>query len=156
MGFWVGIKRALNSTLGTKKFKPLDQIISEEKDLVASDNLYQYFFAGTRENVPVNEDLFVFKSNRNGSIRIVGSAQLPANVSNPFFRIYQGDNILCDFRIETNTETQILADLQITKGSEYKIVAYWGFDAASWKYNLMLSDLRICAHELNISGIEII
>lgn len=40
MSFWAGIKYALNSTLGTDKFKPLDEIILGTKSLLASDNLY--------------------------------------------------------------------------------------------------------------------
>ena len=44
MGFWSGIKYALNSTLGTKDFKPLNEIIRDEilngSGLVSSDNLY--------------------------------------------------------------------------------------------------------------------
>ena len=39
MGLWVGIKRALNSTVGTKEFKPLDQIIKGQRTLGASDNV---------------------------------------------------------------------------------------------------------------------
>lgn len=40
MGLWAGIKHALNSTLGTEDFKPLDKFIIEQKKLVASDDIY--------------------------------------------------------------------------------------------------------------------
>ena len=44
MGIWAEIKHALNSTLGTDAFKPLNEIIREEilngSGLVSSDNLY--------------------------------------------------------------------------------------------------------------------
>ena len=44
MGIWAGIEYALNSTLGTDKFKPLNEIIRDEilngSGLVSSDNLY--------------------------------------------------------------------------------------------------------------------
>lgn len=39
---WVQIKRALNRSLGTKEFKPLDELIKGQKTLIASDNLYSY------------------------------------------------------------------------------------------------------------------
>lgn len=39
---WAGIKHALNSTLGTKDFQPLDKLYYKGKSLVASDNLYMY------------------------------------------------------------------------------------------------------------------
>lgn len=44
MGIWAEINYALNSTLGTDKFKPLNEIIRDEilngSGLVSSDNLY--------------------------------------------------------------------------------------------------------------------
>lgn len=40
MGFWSGIKHALNSTLGTEDFKPLDRLMYEGKALQPSDELY--------------------------------------------------------------------------------------------------------------------
>lgn len=40
MGFWTEVKHALNSTLGTENFMPLDKIYTNGKSLVASDNIY--------------------------------------------------------------------------------------------------------------------
>ena len=40
MGIWAGIQHALNSTLGTKDFKSLDQMILGMRSLQASDNVY--------------------------------------------------------------------------------------------------------------------
>lgn len=37
MGFWAGIKHALNSTLGTEDFIPLDKLIKGQRTLAASD-----------------------------------------------------------------------------------------------------------------------
>lgn len=37
---WGYIKKALNSTLGTDKFRPLDKLFLKDKALVASDDLY--------------------------------------------------------------------------------------------------------------------
>lgn len=39
MGLWTGIKHALNSTLGTENFQPLDKIIEGQRTLAASDNV---------------------------------------------------------------------------------------------------------------------
>ena len=43
MGLWTGIKYAINSTLGTKEFEPLDKLITNQYRLVASDNVYKQF-----------------------------------------------------------------------------------------------------------------
>ena len=40
MGLWAGIKHALNSTLGTKDFMPLDKMILGMRSLQASDEVY--------------------------------------------------------------------------------------------------------------------
>ena len=42
MGIWAEIKRALNSTVGTEKFKSLDKMIMGVKGLVSSNNLYAH------------------------------------------------------------------------------------------------------------------
>ena len=45
MGFWACIKYALNSSLGTKNFEPLDQTIMYSKGLSASENNLYYTIA---------------------------------------------------------------------------------------------------------------
>ena len=58
MGIWAGIEYALNSTLGTDKFKPLNEIIRDEilngSGLVSSDNLY--YPSIIKENIDIEED----------------------------------------------------------------------------------------------------
>ena len=43
MGIWKEIKYALNSTLGTKDFKPLDELIIQQTKMVVSDEVYETF-----------------------------------------------------------------------------------------------------------------
>lgn len=40
MGLWAGIKYALNSTLGTDDFKPLDKQITDRIGLIPDENIY--------------------------------------------------------------------------------------------------------------------
>lgn len=40
MGFWAGVKHALNSTLGTENFQSLDKMIVNQTRMVESNNLY--------------------------------------------------------------------------------------------------------------------
>lgn len=72
MGSWVGIKRALNSTLGTGHFRPLNEIITNQ--LRASNNLYMNIeSAGSREYEKKGEDYVYkkkWKSYTNGSVNI--------------------------------------------------------------------------------------
>lgn len=80
---WAKIKKAINSTLGTSEFKPLDEIIKGQKSLLVSDNLYYSFPTLTFENVTSGEnnrvvkDVMKFKCP--GSCRIeIGSFSLDA------------------------------------------------------------------------------
>lgn len=45
MADWVGIKHALNSTLGTNSFESLDKMILDKIEYEAYENLYNYFYA---------------------------------------------------------------------------------------------------------------
>ena len=72
MGLWAGIKRALNSTLGTTEFEPLDKIILGSKALKASDNFYSNIlsgrFSGNSENPFIRENLITM--NWQGSFKL--------------------------------------------------------------------------------------
>lgn len=156
MGIWSGIKHALNSTLGTDKFKPLNEIIDEQRDLVASDSLFRYIFTGSNTYKPDNEsiDIVQFKSNRNGSIRIRFSGM---NTTAPTLtiRIINADNSSVVAGVSLNDRMSeyedFYVDAIIQKGKNYKIQAY-----ASNRPNATIKNLRICANELDISGIELI
>lgn len=156
MSIWTGIKHALNSTLGTDKFKPLNEIIDEQRDLVASDSLFRYIFTGSNSYTPYNEaiDIVQFKSNRNGSIRIRFSG---INTTEPTLtiRIVKADNSSAVASVSLNDRMSeyedFYTDVLIKKGEVYKIQAY-----ASRRPNATITNLRICANELDISGIEFI
>ena len=57
MGIWAEIKYALNSTLGTDDFKPLDKLIRDSYYVYASDDLlktlYDETFDGSNTDVPL-------------------------------------------------------------------------------------------------------
>ena len=74
MGFWSGIKHALNSTLGTASFKPLNEIIEGQRNLAASDSV----IAVVNSNPSSISGTLV--TSKNGSIRIMAT-------------LYGGDNI---------------------------------------------------------------
>lgn len=57
---WAQIKKAINSTLGTKDFKPLNELILGERSLVSSDNV----FLVTTNNQPIT-------CNFNGAIQVI-------------------------------------------------------------------------------------
>ena len=79
MGIWAGIKHALNSTLGTSDFKPLDKLIIEQEKMVASDELYESLVdgrviqLGTSGGVVSYDNFPCLKMTRYGKLRLKGN-----------------------------------------------------------------------------------
>lgn len=77
MGLWAGIKHALNSTLGTEDFQPLDKLFFSGKSTVASNNpLYTILNYGrynynasqsTDSSVPIEKTLI---ARNDGSFKV--------------------------------------------------------------------------------------
>lgn len=55
---WVEIKKALNSTLGTNKFKPLDKVLERNLAIETDERLYEYYYEqfATYEDIWGDED----------------------------------------------------------------------------------------------------
>lgn len=72
MGIWASLKYAVNSTIGTSKFKPINQIIDESCVVVASDELILKTskFKADNEEGQNNITLFSIVANMNGTIRV--------------------------------------------------------------------------------------
>ncbi len=72
MGIWAALKYAVNSTIGTTKFRPINQIIDEACVVAASDKLILKIgnLSADAENGQNNTTLFSVRSNINGTIRI--------------------------------------------------------------------------------------
>lgn len=74
MSIWTEIKHALNGTLGTDKFKPLDVILHDEikshKGLVASDNLYKVILDLGSSRIELYNKPELFRVNWDGSFKL--------------------------------------------------------------------------------------
>lgn len=80
MSFWSGIKHALNSTLGTDKIQPLDEIMHKQWTIIASDDIYESFddttleesFSGSdgKTEAEITDALFSVRMTKYGTIRI--------------------------------------------------------------------------------------
>lgn len=91
MGFWSGIKYALNSTLGTSDFESLDKIIKGQKSLVASDNLYcvvstEYIYTAKG----VNKEKTLFKLKADGSFKFSFSAYIDTSYDASIYLVKNG------------------------------------------------------------------
>ena len=146
MGFWTGIKYALNSTVGTANFKPLNQMIQDvnnnvisQKRLAPSDNIIAVLannygdytsltgIIGTRYDYPFTKKTFM--ATEDGAIRL-----FVENVSNSksyIGYVYEGDttaNSIYDYVQKTSfgiaAGTTSTVDIDVFKNKKYKIVIY--------------------------------
>lgn len=134
MGTWSGIKRALNSTLGTSGFKPLDKIITDliigQKRLVASDNVLAVIVSGSSGiGVGDTEVVGTFTPKVSGSIRLFATAKGNTSSSSSNGRIYlrnsSGTNIV-NIDITASSYADYAVDTNITANETYSIVYYRG------------------------------
>lgn len=110
MGFWSGIKYALNSTLGTKDFKPLNEIIRDEilngSGLVSSDNLY--YPSIIEENIDIGRQTSYNKTfDVKLKFNVLGTVKLQATYSSTQvnrldFTILKNNNIFQSFSVKSN------------------------------------------------------
>lgn len=151
---WAGIKKALNSTLGTSEFKPLDQLIAEGRDLVASDNLFRYLYAGEYNTGSVEEKtIFKFKTNRDGSFRLKFNSKSAYNGYDRNLEVYRDGERVYQFQPPQNYEdVETTVDIQCYKGAEFEIKVGTNGSTASFS----VKDMRICASELDITGITVL
>lgn len=90
MSIWKEIKRAMNSTLGTSNFKPLDQIITESKGLAASDN--PYYSLGSYSVRNGTTTLLTATMNVNGTVRVKGTSSGFSSSETVTLRIYKNSS----------------------------------------------------------------
>lgn len=136
MGIWTGIKHALNSTLGTSGFKPLNEIIMGQKQFVASDNLF--FDIGSAEfrvtayrvstQYSKTTDIAKIKFNGNGSVKFF--MQITSDYgTGATIELYKGDILVSALgsagwpgsseQVSEDTDTVV----SIEKGVEYTLKA---------------------------------
>lgn len=116
MSMWAEIKHALNSTIGTLSFKPLnDIIIYKDKELNASDNIYKVIIPwDSSVSIAANTEvqLCKFSTTREGSIRIL----VNKSIFSYTLKAYEGTSTT---PIEPISSTPF--DIKISKNKTYKI-----------------------------------
>lgn len=68
MGIWAGIKYALNSTLGTDEFEPLDQLIINSVYLTGTNDVL--YTLGNASSIDGSKTIFEKKVNISGVMRL--------------------------------------------------------------------------------------
>ena len=95
MSIWKEIKYALNKSLGTKDFKPLDELIIQQTKMVVSDEVYESF-KKFEFKVPAGEGItmnypVVLSMTRYGEMKLKGSIYRNIMYGRIIFRVYHNE-----------------------------------------------------------------
>lgn len=145
MGFWSAIKYAVNSSLGTDEFQPIDQIVKGQRGLVASDNVYAILYSG---NMTIGQnaqhDLFVAQWSGSLSIGLAGTNQ-------GVLRIFKNGNEIAPNE-QTNTEKglYVFGSINIEKGDRITLVG------AATNATASITQIAILADMTDLSAFDIL
>lgn len=146
MSIWKEIKKAINSTLGTSDFKPLDQIITDGKGLVASDNLYYRLNSYSGDELTT---MLTATMNVKGSMRIKASASGFGSSERVTVTVYKNNSLSASVTV-TSTSTEVSTDFSFNAKDSIRVEAArnntLGHTVTLW----------LCATPIDISGITVI
>lgn len=141
---WAVIKKALNSTLGTNGFKPLNELLQRNIILVPSNNIYRLLFFKSGGEIFTSSAATIGKikfdcggcvkvsvSISEGSVKIqrknslgnvIGAATISSEdtISNRVINIKKGDSLIIKTTV-SNSEISALSILADEISSEYSI-----------------------------------
>lgn len=146
---WAKIKKAINSTLGTKDFKPLDKLILGEKRFVAqSDIVLHSFISGeTKLTDYFISDKFVSKLNGTLLLKIGGSGGGSTSYT---YRIYEnGVEIYKSGYVDMNNKLKTHY-LNVVAGNKYHIHVTENYSGTTY-----LTTLQLCGMVMDTNYFEI-
>lgn len=150
-------KYAINSTLGTEDFKPLDKIITDGKSLISSDNLYYQIFIGEKyffgdAHVKTFKIPKKIKFNLNGTINLKYYLYNYTDRNFAVLELYK-NNVLYKSLIGTPEETLSSQIIEVNKKDEFYFV--FKNTASGGGNSSHLKDLFIYADVIDTSGITV-
>ena len=128
------IKYAVNSTLGTDEFKPLDIIIKGQRVFAPSHNtiIPVISFSSPQDLIntggDVDEVLGSFTSNTTGSVRLFTDLYTQNNYEASIL-IYKNGVQYTTLSTRQSSANDIFVDFAVTKGATYNIKAIAKYDA---------------------------
>lgn len=153
MGFWTGIKRALNSTLGTANFKPLDKWITEQTRMIVSDDVYEnladFVLSAEAHSTVQGYHPAKLKMSRVGTFRVSGKTSLLNHEDLKFIVYKNGSEYYSAIMSgDVSAYPSINVDVPFLVGDE--IAFYFGFtNYTNIKRNFVLSEFQIKGKIIN-------
>ena len=152
-------KYAINSTLGTKDFKPLDKLIKDQRTYVAGDELLVILLNSSISGVSSTETIIPnvnFTSMVDGSISVFAHLYISDhNQGTLYISIYEDDVKISSFSasgkgISTSENVTISNDIIIKKGSKYTFY----LQSTNRNGYPILYSLRLCGHVVDLSMLK--
>ena len=129
MGIWAGIKYAINSTLGTENFKPLDKLIEsmivDHAGLAGGDSIMGVLISGHYNNTK-EQICGTFTPNVDGVVRIHLKCYLPTSGEYRFYLGVEEDGLIKDYHIileDRIGEASASRDINVSKNKVYTVKA---------------------------------
>ena len=116
---WTETKYAINSTLGTDDFKPLNKIIEGNWNLIASDNVYaseKAMYSGSSGVYTLSNS---FKVRSSGTVRFAVNATFSANTEYTFNVKRNGQIVASYSRTGTGNEVLMPAEASVNRGDVF-------------------------------------
>lgn len=112
------LNQYINTTIGTAKFKPLDQIIMGQKTFIASDDYIKFLTEVKNTNTTTT-----FKPKTTGSIRVKFVGTIQENYTS-YVKIYKDNNLIGQLVLggTSLSSRKEFMDIIVTPDSTYKFV----------------------------------
>lgn len=147
MGLWVGIKHAINNTLGTKNFTPLNEIMENQFRIEADENKYarvfdksakKYTIKTTTQGEWINLDIpETLKMLKEGTITLKGklSRNSTARASSAIGIYKNGERVFyhSDTYNESATEFSVTIPVSVYDVLTFKLSVYYTKNATEGK-----------------------
>lgn len=144
---WAKIKKAINSTLGTEEFKPLDKLILGEKRFVANSDIVLHSFISERVALDFTSDKFVSKLNGTLLLKINGSG---GGSTSCYYHIYEnGVEIYKSGFTDLNNSLKTHY-LNVVAGNKYHIKV-----TENYSGTIYLTTLQLCGMVMDTNYFEI-
>lgn len=166
MSLWVGIKHALNSTLGKSNFKPLDALINDVKDvvigqkgLVASDDIYKVVADVGDSGIPNYKNLEMFRLNWGGSCKLSFTVSFKVTSSSNLrplqYTVYKNGQVYRD--ITTEIDDRFSPNVNVVLNADAGDV--FGLELREYHTNInpyLTGQAYVCASVVDLGGVDVV
>ena len=150
MGIWKEIKYALNSTLGTKDFAPLDVLIAQQYKMVVSDELYETFEDFRFEVEPEGSLTLTYPQKlvmtRYGELKLTGNLYRgSAAYVTAEFSVVKNGEVIFSFKKNRNSgeNNEAFSSIIPFEPNDTIVISVSGHNTTIREHNVGVSDMKI-------------